>query len=50
VKEKMTEVSRKKVAIEEKTYRKLEEGAKNRNMTVEQYTDFLFKDFNKTFG
>ena len=41
----MTEKPRKKVAIEGKVYRKLEKGAKNKNMTVEQYTDFLFKDF-----
>lgn len=41
----MTEASRKKVVIEPKVYRKLEKGAKNKNMTVEQYTDFLFKDF-----
>jgi len=46
----MTEKPRKKVAIEGKTYRKLEKGAKNKNMTVEQYTDFLFKDFPDWLG
>jgi hypothetical protein len=36
---------RKRIFIEGRTKRKVEAAAKNKGMTVDQYIDFLFKDF-----
>jgi len=39
------EQPRKRVFIEGRTKRKVEACAKNKGMTVDEYIDFLFKDF-----
>jgi macrodomain Ter protein organizer (MatP/YcbG family) len=36
---------RKEIEIEQKVYRKVERCAKNKNMTPQEYIDFLFHDW-----
>ena len=41
----MEKAEKVKLDVEPKTYRKLEQAATRKNMTVQEYVDFLFKDF-----